>query len=128
MEIEIPIEIEYRAELIVDNQHTAAEYGSGLAKVFATPALVALMENAAYKCIEMYLPDGYSSVGTEINVKHLRATLPGDKVYAISKTVSFDGRKVDFEVEAFDSKGLIGKGTHQRFVINSARFMDKLNQ
>ena len=68
--------------------------------MFATPALVALMENAAYKCIEMYLPDGYSSVGTEINVKHLRATLPGDKVYAISKTVAFDGRKVDFEVEA----------------------------
>ncbi|HOG19504.1 MAG TPA: dihydrolipoamide acyltransferase, partial [Salinivirgaceae bacterium] len=56
----------------------------------------------------------------------LRATPPGDNVYAISKTVAFDGRKVDFEVEAFDSKGLIGKGTHQRFVVNSARFIDKL--
>lgn len=126
MKIEIPVGIEYRSELIVDNQHTATKYGSGLAEVFATPALVALMENAAYKSIEMYLPDGYSSVGTEIHIQHLRATPPGDKVYAISKTVAFDGRKVDFEVEAFDSNGLIGKGTHQRFVVNSARFIDKL--
>ncbi len=128
MEIAIPLGIEYRAEQKVEKKHTAASYGSGLAEVFATPALVALMENASYKCIEGYLPQTYSSVGTEINIAHLKATLPGEEVYAISKTVAFDGRKVSFEIEAYDSKGLIGKGTHQRFLIDTVKFMAKLNK
>lgn len=128
MDIRIPTQKTFRSTQIVEEKHTAAEYGSGLAKVFATPALVALMENASYKCIEEFLPEGYSSVGMEICVKHLKATLPGDTVYADSKIVVVDGRKISFEIEAYDSKGLIGIGKHDRFVIDNAKFLAKLNQ
>ena len=127
MEIKIPIKKTYRATQIVEDKHTAIEYGSGLAKVFATPAMIALMENASYKCIEEFLPEGYSSVGTEICVQHLRATLPGDSIYADSTVVSVDGRKISFEVEAFDSKGLIGTGKHDRFMVETKKFLAKLN-
>lgn len=89
--------------------------------------MIALMENASYKCIEEFLPEGYSSVGTEICIQHLRATLPGDSVYADSTVVSVDGRKVSFEVEAFDSKGLIGTGKHDRFLVETKKFLAKLN-
>ena len=127
MEIKIPTNKTYRTNLVVEDKHTAATYGSGLANVFATPALVALMENASYKCIEEFLPEGYSSVGMEICVKHLKATLPGDSVYADSIVVAVDGRKISFEIEAFDSKGLIGTGKHDRFIVDTKKFMAKLN-
>ncbi len=126
MEISIPVGREFRSEHIVEEKHTAAAYGSGLAKVFATPAMVALMENAAYKSIEEFLHEGFSSVGTEISVKHLKATLPGDLVYAVSKIVLVDGRRIEYEIEAYDSKGLIGTGTHQRFIIDNERFLAKI--
>jgi predicted thioesterase len=128
MDISIPVGREFRSEHIVEDKHTAAAYGSGLAKVFSTPALVALMENAAYKNIEAYLPQGFSSVGTEISVKHLKATLPGDLVYAVSKIMVVEGRRIEYDIEAYDSKGLIGTGKHQRFIIDSARFLAKLGQ
>ncbi len=126
MEIKIPVGHTFKVEQIVEEKHTAAQYGSGLAKVFSTPALVALMENAAYRSLEEFLPQGFSSVGTEICIKHLKATLPGDKVYAISKVVEVDRRRIEFEVEAYDSKGLIGQGRHQRFIIENQKFMAKL--
>ncbi|HON18071.1 MAG TPA: thioesterase family protein [Salinivirgaceae bacterium] len=126
MEINIPLGTTFRSEQKVEEKHTASEYGSGLAKVFSTPALVALMENAAYRNLEPFLPEGFSSVGTEICVKHQKATLPGDTVYAISKIVEVDRRRIEFEIEAYDSKGLIGQGKHQRFIIETQKFMAKL--
>lgn len=126
MDIEIPTGQTFRSELTVDNQHTALAYGSGLVNVFATPALVALMENAAYKCIEPFLPQGFSSVGTEVSIKHLKATLPNKKVYAVSKVLSVSGRRVLFEVEAFDADGLIGSGEHERCVVYNEHFMNSL--
>lgn len=127
MEINIPSGITNRIEHIVRNNDTAEQYGSGIAQVFATPALVALMEQTAYKSIEPYLPVGWSSVGTEIEVKHLKATLPGDTVYAISKLVSVEGRCIEFDISAFASKGLIGIAKHRRFLVDTERFMTKLS-
>jgi fluoroacetyl-CoA thioesterase len=126
MDLEIPINHTYEIELIVEKKHTALAYGSGLAEVFATPAMVALMENAAYKSIEQFLPEGHSTVGMEINVKHLKATLPGKKLIAKSKVTAVDGRKISFKVEVYEGKDLAGKCTHDRFLINNEKFIEKL--
>jgi predicted thioesterase len=125
MNLDIPINHSYEIELIVEQQHTALAYGSGLAEVFATPAMVALMENAAYKSIEQFLPEGHSTVGMEINVKHLKATLPGKKLVAKSKVTAVDGRK-SFEVQVFEGGDIAGTCVHDRFLINNAKFIEKL--
>jgi fluoroacetyl-CoA thioesterase len=126
MELNIPINHTYEIDLIVKKEQTALAYGSGLAEVFATPALVAFMENAAYKSIEQFLPEGHSTVGMEINIKHLKATLPGKKLVARSKVTAVDGRKISFEVEVFEGDQLAGTCTHDRFLINNEKFIAKL--
>lgn len=128
MDINIPEGLVSEAKQIVKTEHTARAYGSGLAEVYATPAMIAFMEHTAYKSIEEFLPEGYSSVGMEINMQHLIATLPGKEVKAISKVVEVDGRKVTFEIKVFENEELAGTATHKRFVINNQRFMEKLSQ
>ncbi len=127
MELNIPESLIYEITQEVESQHTAKAYGSGLAEVYATPAMIALMENAAYRSIEEFLPEGYSSVGMEINMQHLKATLPGKQVKAISKVTEVDGRKVTFEIKVFENEELAGNATHKRFVIDNERFMKNLN-
>lgn len=126
MEYNIPDAFVNEESLVVEKQHTAMAYGSGLAEVFATPVMVALMENAAYKGIERFLPNGFSSVGTEINVQHLQATLPGKTVKAISKVTETDGRKVSFEVKVFEEGALVGTCTHKRFIVETEKFLSNL--
>lgn len=128
MEFTIPIGYTYEEKLIVEHKHTAMAYGSGLAEVFATPAMIALMEGAAYKGIEKFLPEGTSTVGMEINVKHLKATLPGKEVTAKSTVEEVDGRKINFKIEVFENgcEGPIGVSNHSRFVIDTERFLSKL--
>ncbi|PLX16239.1 MAG: dihydrolipoamide acyltransferase [Salinivirgaceae bacterium] len=128
MNLNIPINHTYEIDLIVEKKHTALAYGSGLAEVFATPAMVAFMENAAYKSIEPFLPEGHSTVGMEINVKHLKATLPGKKLVAKSKVTAVDGRKISFEIKVYEGEHLAGNCTHDRFLINNEKFIAKLNQ
>jgi predicted thioesterase len=113
---------------IVENNDTASALGSGLAEVFATPALVALMENTAYKSIEAYLPEGYSSVGTQINIQHLKASLPGAQISCKSVISKVEGKKIYFNIEAADEKGLIGKSEHIRYVIHTDSFLAHLNE
>jgi len=113
-------------EQVVDNKDTAKAYGSGLADVFATPAMIGLMENTAHISIGNLLPEGCISVGTLVNIEHLRATPLGEKVRCETVLEAIDGRKLLFSVAAFDAKGLIGKGTHERFVVNVEKFMSKL--
>ena len=128
MELNIPIGHTFQQNLIVNNSHTASQYGSGLAEVFATPAMVALMENVAYKSIEEFLPENHSTVGTEINVKHLKATLPGKTVSAISKVTHIDNKKISFEIQVFEGDKLVGSATHVRYVVNNDKFIEKLRE
>jgi len=108
---------------IVTTANVATTVGSGSVQVFATPMMIALMEKAASLSIEPYLADGQSSVGTHIDVSHCSATPMGMKVWADTEVIAIDRRKVTFSVKAFDEKGLIGEGTHDRFIIDVNRFM-----
>ena len=103
----------------------ASAVGSGTADVFSTPMMVALMENAAMNCINDYLEEGETSVGTEINVRHISASPLGMEVYAIATVIGSEGRKITFKIEAFDKSGKIGEATHSRFVLLSDIFEAK---
>ena len=108
----------------VTDDNTAASLGSGGIAVYATPAMIALMEGAALSAVDA-LPQGWSTVGTELNVKHLSATPTGMKVYARAELLNIDGRALSFKVEAFDEAGKIGEGSHGRFIIEVEKFLAK---
>lgn len=112
----------------VTEQLTAASIKSGLVSAYATPAMTALMENASVLAIQKFLPKGYTSVGAELCVKHLAPTPVGVRVHARSQVVSVDGRKVTFQVEAWDHQEKIGEGTHIRVIVDAARFKDKIEK
>ena len=107
---------------------TASHYGSGLIEVFATPAMVALMEKTAQLSIQDLLPDGHITLGTEISVTHVKATPVGMKVFCESHLEIVDGKKLLFRVSARDEKGLIGEGTHRRYIVEVEKFLEKLKQ
>ena len=113
-------------EITVSSQDTASKYGSGLIEVFATPAMVALMEKTAQLSIQDYLPEGFISLGTEINVTHQKATPVGMKVICESVLEKAEGKRLLFSITARDEKGIIGQGTHQRYIVEAKRFMQKL--
>ncbi len=110
---------------IVNENNTADKVGSGLLPVYATPSMIALMEKCASECVSPYLEEGKASVGTMLNVKHLSASPIGMKITCNATLTEVDGRRLVFALEAFDEKGLIGEGTHERFVIDTERFMAK---
>ena len=110
------------AELIVGNEHTAPSIGSGKVRVLATPVMINLIEAAALKAIEHLLEPGYQSLGTHLDVHHVAATPVGMKARAIAEVTKVDGRTVTFRVEAKDEKDVIGYGTHERVVVNVAKF------
>ena len=113
--------------IIVTEQQTAKYLGSGELAVFATPCMIALMENTAYKSVQPFLDPGQGTVGTLLNVKHLAATPVGMEVRCETRLIEIDRKRLVFEVEAFDACGLIGEGTHERFVIDNQKFMQKAN-
>lgn len=107
----------------------ALSLGSGDLPVLATPAMMALMENAAMKAVAAHLPEGSTTVGSEISSTHLRPTVLGGKVSATALLVAVDGRRLDFAVQAQDADGnLLSKGTHTRYVVDRLRFMEKLKK
>lgn len=114
-------------EQIVPPEMSAARVGSGLVDVFATPMLVALVEQTCYESVLPQLEEGQGTVGTLVNVSHLSATPVGRRVWCESELVEVDRRRLVFKVKAYDDCGLIGEGTHERFIIDTAKFMDKLN-
>ena len=109
----------------VEREDTAAEVGSGSLLVYATPCMVALMEGAACEAISAALPDGQTSVGTELSIKHVSATPVGLEVRAEAQVTAVEGKVITFEVKAFDEAGLIGEGTHKRAVIQAQRFLER---
>ena len=114
-----------RAEALVTEDKTAAAVGSGLVPVFATPYMVALMENAAVNAVQAGLEAGQGTVGTRLEVTHDAATPVGMKVWAEAELTAVEGKKLTFTVRAFDEAGPIGGGTHERFIITVDRFLAK---
>ena len=104
----------------------ASTMGSGDMPVFATPAMVALMENAAMNAVAAELEEDCSTVGVEMSVSHVKASAAGAEITASAELVEVDGRKLTFAVKAWDAKGMIGEGRHVRFVVDRSRFMAKL--
>lgn len=110
----------------VKQNDTARVYGSGNLEVFATPAMVAFMENTAVRCIEGMLEAGSDTVGIEMNVKHIKATAVGKEVSCKAELTELDGRRIHFKIEAWDEDGKIGVAEHDRFIIDPVKFMSKL--
>ena len=109
--------------LVVEEQHTAARWGSGSLLVFSTPEMIALMECAAVAAVDSVLPPGHHTVGIHLEVSHTAATPVGHKVTAHAELIEIDGRKLGFRVRAHDEAGTIGEGLHYRFIIEEERFM-----
>lgn len=118
-----------RAEVseVVDAGRTAKALGSGTLEVYATPAMIALMEKAAWTAVAGELPEGASTVGTMMNVRHLSATPPGAEVFAEAVLTEVSGKKLTFRVSARDGAGPVGEGVHERFIIDNEKFMAKAN-
>lgn len=113
------------AEMIVTYSDTAIEMGSGGVKVFSTPSMIALMEKAAQSSVRPFMPEGWVTVGSEVNIKHLRATPIGKLIIAESVLIKVEGKYLYFQVTARDERGEVGNGTHTRVMVNHDRFMEK---
>lgn len=111
--------------LTVTEDKTAKALGSGELAVFATPCMIALMENTAYKSVQPFLAEGQGTVGTLLNVRHVAATPVGMEVRCETKLIEIDRKRLVFEVRAFDTCGLIGEGVHERFIVDNQKFMQK---
>lgn len=114
-----------KKEILVTEELTAKSFRSGALNVYATPAMIALMEDVSFSMVASELDEGCGTVGTAINVKHVAATPVGMKVTCEAKLVKVEGRALSFEVKAFDEAGLIGEGTHERFIIFEDKFQSK---
>lgn len=108
---------------IVTHDDTAEVLGSGGLPVYSTPSMIAHMEISAYKLAEQY---GHQTVGTKVNISHLRACKPGTEIKITAQLTEIDGRRLEYNVKVEDEQGLLGEGTHQRFIIDAERFMAKL--
>ena len=108
--------------------NTAAAMGSGDLDVFATPAMVALMENAAMKAVADALPEGSTTVGAEMNVTHIKPSGLGAEIVATAVLTGVEGRKLTFNVGARDAEGMIGEGIHIRYAVDRRRFMEKVGK
>lgn len=117
--------IKAEKSLTVTDANIAKTMGSGTLDVFATPAMVALIEQTAYTSIESELEPGWGSVGTSLNIQHLSATPVGMTVTATTELVEVDRRRLVFHAEVYDEKGLVGKGTHERFLVENEKFQAK---
>ena len=118
--------LKYESTVVVSPSNTAATMGSGDMDVFATPAMVALMENAAMLAVAAHLPEGSATVGTQMNTSHIKASPLGVTITASAELTEVEGRKLTFAVKAWDEKGTIGEGVHTRFVVDRERFLSKL--
>ena len=112
--------------ITVSEKQLATHLGSGSVEVFATPAMIALLESASVAAIDPLLPEGQASVGVAVEVRHLAATPPGQQVRAEAKVTAVDGRKVTLQVQAWDEHELIGEGVHTRYIVDVAPFIERV--
>jgi fluoroacetyl-CoA thioesterase len=123
----IQIGMQYEKSFQVEERHTAAHVGSGDLSVLATPSMIAFMEDVARDLLAQHLPPGDSSVGVLVDVRHLAATPMGQPVRVACQVTEIDGRRVTFNVEAWDALERVGEGRHQRVIIDAARFLARLD-
>jgi fluoroacetyl-CoA thioesterase len=124
--MDLKVGLTHRLTRTVTERHLATQWGSGLARVLATPALIAFCETCCRLAVDSLLPEGQQSVGTSINLRHLAATPPGLDVTVRAELTEVDGRRLLFRIEAWDSFEQIGEGEHERFVIDVERFQRRV--
>jgi len=112
----------------VKPEHAAKHVGSGEVEVLSTPSMIAFMERTALKCVQKHLPEGYTTVGTRVDVRHLKPAPIGAKVTVEAKLIEVDGRKLKFEVKAYWKGAVIGEGNHERYVVNIEKFLSKIKK
>lgn len=122
----IEIGLKHTSELTVTDRVTASKMGSGDMPVLATPAMMALMENAAMLAVAGELPEGCTTVGGHIESSHLRPSKIGAKVSAVAEVTRVDGKKIEFKIAAYSGDTLLGEGTHLRFIVDREKFISKL--
>ena len=123
--MEILIGAKLSKETKVTQENTAKTVGSGEIDVFATPMMIALIEEAAAACCKQVLEEGMTTVGTLVNVSQVAATPVGMAVRAEAEIAGVDGREITFTVKAYDEKGMIGEGQHKRFIVKTEKFRQK---
>jgi predicted thioesterase len=123
----LEVGIKGKQEVTVSESNSAKTMGSGTLDVFATPAMIALMEKTSWESVQPNLDEGSGTVGTSLNVKHVAATPLGMKVTCESELIKVDGRALTFSVKAYDEAGLIGEGEHERFIVFNDKFQAKAN-
>ncbi len=121
----IEIGLKHTSELTVDESVTAIQMGSGDLPVLATPAMMALMENAAMLAVKDELPEGCTTVGGHIASSHLKPSKIGETLIATAEVTNVEGKKIEFKVAAYAGETLLGEGTHLRFIVDRERFMSK---
>ncbi len=126
MKESLVVGIKGNRSVVVDETNTASSFLSGNLDVFATPAMIALMENTALQSVKGYLEEGQGTVGTLVNVTHIAATPMGATVCCESELVEIDRKRLVFKVSAYDDGGMIGSGMHERFIIDVEKFMEKV--
>lgn len=122
----IKVGLKHESQTVVSTTNTANTLGSGDMEVFATPAMIALMENAAMMAVAPHLDEGASTVGIEMATSHIKASPIGATITASAELISAEGRKLSFKVKAWDEQGVIGEGNHTRFVVDRERFLSKV--
>lgn len=123
--MDITLGLKGEAATLAEREDTAKEVGSGDLLVYATPCMVALMEGAACEALAGCLGEDQTSVGTSLSIEHISATPVGLEVRAEAEVIAVEGKKITFDVRAFDEAGEIGHGTHTRFIVNSQKFLEK---
>ena len=113
---------------VVGDEHVAKHVGSGDVEVLSTPSMIAFMERVAMECVQVFLPEGYTTVGTAVEVRHLNPAPKGVEVEVAAKLVEVDGRRLKFEVEARWGSVLVGKGVHERFIVERLKFLEKVRE
>ena len=122
----IKVGLKHESQTVVSTTNTANTLGSGDMEVFATPAMIALMENAAMMAVAPHLDEGASTVGIEMATSHIKASPIGATITASAELISAEGRKLSFKVKAWDEQGVIGEGNHTRYVVDRERFLSKV--